>query len=161
MDSPTEQGMFQIIRNERDKKRTQLEKEIPEHAADIWLFDWEGFFNELCLAVLVAIHHQVERELVLIAARVTADGRELDQEEYRKEVKNERNKLKKNDGWTNLETKLQLNAFPSWSSSMRVLRILVNLFKHDPWITPDRKLLLFLNLPLNVPYAPPLRESGS
>lgn len=157
MDSSTARKIIEIIKNDRDVARDLLEKDIPEDASYIWQSHYEADYNEMCLALLVAVRHQVERELVLIAARVPDDRRELDQARYRHEVENERKRLK-NDGWKGIIAKLQLETFSSWDSSMKLLQILVNLYKHDPWVTPDRELLSFLNLPMGVPYAP-LAES--
>lgn len=67
--------------------------------------------NELCLTLLVAIWHNVERELVWISARVTRNGRELDGEQYEQRVQEERKQLRGRNGWEKITAKLRLEGF--------------------------------------------------
>jgi hypothetical protein len=150
--------MIKIIETDSNQAFDLLEKDIPEHASYIWQENYEAYYNEMCLAVLVAVRHQVERELVLIASRIT-DRDEIDWEVYRKNVEKEEKVLrdKKQVAWKELANGLQLKTFPDWKS-MEVLRFLTNLYKHDAFATPKEELLRSLKMPLSKPYAP-LAES--
>jgi hypothetical protein len=64
----------------------QLADEDPDLASDQWQFGDEPFVNELCLILLVAVWHQVEREVIWLAARVTGDGKQITREQYLKNV---------------------------------------------------------------------------
>lgn len=150
MDTTVAKGMIRVIRAEKKRRLTRLSDEDSEAAYDQWISFDELFVNELCLILLVAIRHQVERELVLLAACVTNDGKDLDRKQYQQNVKAEREGLKKNKkdggGWEPLITKLKLESFTEWASSMETLRLLANCCKHDPSRKPDQKLLAHLKL---------------
>lgn len=72
MDTRVAKHVIDVIRAERDSRLARLVAEEPELANALWHVYDEPFINELCLMLLVAIRHQVERELVLLTARVTA-----------------------------------------------------------------------------------------
>jgi hypothetical protein len=59
-------------------------------AYDQWLFTDEPFVNEMCLMVLVALRHQVERRLVFIAARVDTGQLSISRKQYQQNVISER-----------------------------------------------------------------------
>jgi hypothetical protein len=84
------EDMMRVIKAERDGRLEALKTEDPYIMSDIWLFTDEPVINELCLMLLVAIRHHFEKELILIAARVTKDGRTLGREEYLRRVKEKR-----------------------------------------------------------------------
>ena len=100
----------------------------------------------MCLLVLVALHHQVERELVFLAARANA-GPTITSKQYQRNVKDQREKLRSPQGKRELIVTLTLKSFPEWDKSMETLRLLANCFKHDPRQQPDEALLKHLNLP--------------
>lgn len=129
---------------------------MPDHvwAYDEWQFHHEPFINDLCLMLLVTIRHQVERNLVKLAARVTGHGNPLDREEYVKRVTEERMALKTTDkGWKSLVSKLKLKSLPEWASSMETLRLVANNYKHAPSERPDVDLLRHLHLDRRRNYA--------
>lgn len=150
-------AVIRVIREERDRIADRLSAGDPDYAYDQWLFTEEPFLNELCLMLLVAIWHHVERELVWLTAQVTSDGRELEGPEYRQRVKKEREFLRSN-GKPRMIAKLQLDRSAEWDSSMETLRLLANSYKHDPTASPDEALLKHLGLDRGVNYAP-LAES--
>jgi hypothetical protein len=150
MNTKAAKDTIEVIRKERQRRRAELPD--PEDAAyDQWMFTDEPFINDLCLVLLVAIRHQVERELVGIAARVTDDGAPLDRKQYQERMRDEREGLR--HGWKPLIGKLDLRSFPEWQGSMQTLRLLVNSYKHSPWGRPDEDLLQHLKLPLTRNYA--------
>jgi hypothetical protein len=105
--------MLGVIRVERERIRRDLEilaGEDHPYAADVAADDWDfherPFINELCLLLLVSIRHEVERELVRIAARV-GNGT----------VEAWRCTLRRKGGWEQLTNELQLKEFArmEWS----------------------------------------------
>lgn len=158
MDANVAKDMIRAIRAERDKKKRELRATEDPDMGDLWPFMGEPFINELCLALLVAIRGHFERELVLIAARVTSDGQELSYKHYHQRVEEEREELKGRNGWKKLRIKLQLDSIPEWDSSMETLHFLANSYKHNPEGKPDKALVSHLKLPSNATYGP-LSES--
>lgn len=122
----------------------------PEVTYDQWLFTDAPFLNELCLMLLVALRHQVERELVLLAARLADDGSEITVEQYHKNVHKERELLKERDGWKRIFRRLDVKSCKE-TKLLEALRLLSNSYKHDPFVKPDVKLLKLLNLPSEWP----------
>lgn len=160
MDTKVAAEIVAVIRREKRRRLARLRREDSEFAYEIWQSRDEPFVNELCLMMLVAVHHQVERHLVKIAARFTGDGKkQLSPEVYRRRVRDERAWLHAK-GKRRLIAKLKLNSFSEWNRSMRTLQLLANCFKHSPSLTPDRALLKHLKLALvpgrrpTVTYAP-------
>jgi hypothetical protein len=122
---------------------------VPDHpdaAYDRWLYHDEPFINDLCLMVLVAIRHEVERELVSLAARVTDNQRTLSGAQYHDRLNDERQHLREKKGWARLSAKLHLESFSAWQGSMNILRHLVNSIKHEPTEGPGPDLLKELKL---------------
>jgi hypothetical protein len=141
--------MISVIRTERKRLAddlTILNEEYHETASEQWLFTAEPFINDMCLMVLVALRHQVERELVFLAARANV-GKTISLKEYRQNVAVQR-KLKPRDGWKKLSATLNLNSFAEWTASMETLHLLANCLKHEPTQEPDKELLTHLKLPL-------------
>jgi hypothetical protein len=163
MDFETAKAMIDVISTERQRRSDRLRGRDPEFVGDQWLFTDEPFASDMCLMVLVAVWHQVERELVWLAACATKDGKSIGREQYEKNIHRER-KLYLRDRGRIIE-KLALDEFPEWKSSMEALRLLANCFKHDPTQRPSTNLLKHLSLPLKpserlvVGYAP-LSESS-
>lgn len=115
----------------------------------------------MCLVLLVAIRHLLERELVRLGARVSADGKSIPGREYWRLVAAERDELRSRGGWKHLAAKLNLTSFAAWSGPLETLRLLANTYKHEPgYATPGEGLLKHLGLnpiisekPLKVTYA--------
>jgi hypothetical protein len=142
MDTSITKKMIEVIRAERDRRYMDLVED-----KRWWMHYDEPIINELCLMLLVTIWHQVERELIWIATRVTKadDGSELDGE-YWKRVEIEREKYRKGGGKGKLIAKLGLDKFDEWKS-MTALNFLANSYKHDPRSTPaDKDLANLLRL---------------
>ena len=148
--------MISVIRAERQRRADRLKDEDPDMAYDQWLFTDEPFVNEMCLMVLVALRHQVERRLVFIAARVDTGQLSISRKQYQQNVMSERARLRKRDGWSALEAKLSLGSFPEWGRSLKTLQLLANCFKHEPWLEPSKELLEHLGLPTMEQLKPPV-----
>src|SRR5262249_45377892 len=79
MDWKAARDVLGVIRVERERRRGLLrDVEEDDYAYDLWMFEHLPFVNELCLTLLVAVWHQVERELVYMAARVVPEGNPID-----------------------------------------------------------------------------------
>jgi hypothetical protein len=165
MDGDVAKDILDTIRREKKRRVARLEREDSDYAYDLWQARDEPFLNELCLMMLISIHHDVERRLVKLAARFTGDEkRTVNADTYKRRVRHERQLLHAK-GKGKLIAKLKLNSFPDWNGAMRTLQLLANCLKHSPSLTPDRPLLRHLKLPLvpgrrpTVSYAP-LPESA-
>lgn len=143
--------ILELIRTEQ-KRRVSLLSSVDEDVADDrWLFKDAPFLNELCLMLLIAVRHQVERDLVHFAARAADDGKEIDRQQYRARVQ----ELRKGIFWDRkeIEKRLKLDSCEG-HKSIETLRLLANSYKHDPSSEPDKKLLDWLNLETNANYQP-------
>ena len=160
MDWNVARQVLTVIAAERDRRREALEKEeIWDYAQDKWLFEELPFVNELCLTLIVAVWHQLEREVVHVAARATEDGQPINRQTYEQSVRRQR-KEAKTKGIASLLVRLGTES-PKW---METLRLLANCYKHEPDRRPSEALLTQIHLPLKpterlvVAYAP-LAES--
>jgi hypothetical protein len=149
--------MIDVVRTEERRRLLLLTGENLDSEHDRWLYTDEPFVNELCLMALVALGHQVERELVGLAARASGDANEISPAEYRNEVQ----KLRTDKGWKwqIIESRLKTESWNGYTS-MEVLRKLANLYKHEPSREPDSNLLNLLNLAVTDDYAR-LQESDA
>lgn len=149
--------MVAVIRIEQERRLSKLKDEDPNIAYDQWLFTDEPFLNELCLMLLVTSRHQIERELVRLAARADEDGEEISGQQYQEKVKQLRktNRKGKNIGWDWMEIskRLKLEFYEKYKF-IEALRLLSNSYKHDPSMEPDEELLSLLSLETGVNYAP-------
>lgn len=100
--NPLLASAIRVIREEGERTLDEFERQDPESARSRWEWDYLPFQAEVCLAVLVSINHEVERELVQMAARATPDGKEQTWSENRELVKRERRKLHGDEGWARL-----------------------------------------------------------
>jgi hypothetical protein len=158
MDSRIARATLEVIRKDRKRRVASLPDEFS--GDDLWPSVDEVFVNELCLMLLVAISHQVERELFSLAARATPDGQTLNYAQYQRRLK-KLNKDKKKR-WEKLVTTLRLDAVSEWRQ-MEVLRLLANSYKHSASQAPQKPLLRRLTLDEARNYAslsesPALRE---
>lgn len=98
--------------------------------------------------LLVTLGHQIERELLGLAARAGQDSEEISRQQYEENIK----KFRKGIGWNwqEIRQRLKLKEEPE---SIIVLRFLSNCYKHDPSFLPDEELLNSLSLPTGVNYA--------
>lgn len=150
--------MIAIVRDEQRRRASLLTYQDPNFVYDQWLFKDEPFLNELCLMMLVTLWHQVEREMVKLAARAADDRKEIDLQQYQENVRKVRETLR-HKGWKTIKGKLKLESCEG-HKSMKALRLLANSYKHDPSMVPDEKLLEWLKIETGVNYAP-LPESDS
>jgi len=157
MDTQVAKATIDVIRRERMRRRSRL-PDHPDAAYDQWLFWDTPFVNELCLMVLVAIHHQVERELIGVAAQKTDDGKPLSRVRYQERLRIERANWKSKR--KSIITKLELDSFPEWNRDLEALRQIANDYKHTPWRRPDDKLLKLLQVDLKRNYAPLAESDG-
>jgi hypothetical protein len=163
MDTSVAKDMIRVIRAELDSRKRDFRATEDPDMGDLWPAMGEPFFNELCLALLLAISHHVERELVLLVAQVAGNGRELDGEEYGKLVQKAREQLNKGKaGWEAFTQVLNLNSAIEWGS-MQMLRHLANAYKHQPFSAPSKALLKYLGLDTgrnyaSLPESPTLKE---
>src|SRR5262245_1013216 len=129
--------MIRVIRAERDRRIKALSAVDPDYANDQWRDVDEPFISELCLLVLVALRHHLERRLIRLAARVTDDQHPMGRAELAKRVAAQRKA-----GWKDIIKKLSLTAFPEFTSgSLKTLQLLANDYKHDPGQDPSDELL--------------------
>jgi hypothetical protein len=155
--------MIEVIRKEERRRAVLLSEEDPDFVRDRWLFIEEPFVNEMCLMLLLALRHLLEREMVSLAARALDNKAEISREEYEQEIENLRieRKSKRIDQWDmkKIEKRLNLKVQKGYKS-IEALRLLVNCYKHDPSMVPDRRLLDWLEIQTGIKYAP-LPESDS
>jgi hypothetical protein len=142
--------MIDVVRTEENRRRQERADMYPEVAHDYLISTDRAFVAELCLMLLVALRHLVEKEMILLAARLAEDTGEISTEEYRKNVEKERKLLKERDGWKRIYIRLQITTGKE-IQILEVLQELSNSYKHNPFAKPDTKLLKLLNLCLEWP----------
>ena len=125
----------------------------PEVADDQWLFRDAPFIAELCLMLLVAVRHQVERELIRFAARAADGGKEIEPQQYDERLEELRLKKGKGWQWEIIATRLNYKSCEGWKM-FEALRLLANCYKHDLSSEPDDELLELLQLETGVNYLP-------
>lgn len=151
MDTHFLKQMIAVVRKE-EERRLLLTGENLDAEYDRWLDTDEPFVNELYLIVLVALRHQVERELVGLAARASNEAREISRKEYEKELLDLKTRKGKGWNWDTIEARL---SFKSWKeySSWQLLKRLADSYNHDPSREPDSELLNSLELKTGFDYA--------
>lgn len=144
-------AVFRAEQQRRGKLRreAQLIVEYTSFEYDQWLFIDAPFVNELCLMLLVTLRHQVDREEIKLAALAAHDGKDISPEEYHEEVQKLKieKKGKKTKYWnfTTIRARLKLESCTG-DASMKTLRALANLYKHEPSMEPNKELLELLKL---------------
>lgn len=136
--------MISVIRSEEQRRVSLLRGEDPGVAYELWLSEDGPFVNELCIMLLVAVQHQVERALVRLAARAADEGKQIKRSHYTENVKQLRKGMSWN--WKEMNARLRLES-SEWYPSMKALRLLANSYKHDPSSGPAEDLKQFLDLP--------------
>jgi hypothetical protein len=151
METATVRAVIEAVRIERERRLAKLSED--EAASEQWLYIDEPFVNELALVALIALWHQVERRIVLIAASIRAPGDGLlDSAQFRARVHDRRMQWGDFKRRLALVEELDLRNVPYWHS-METLRHLANCYKHEPSMVPNRGLLEHIGLPL-VPREP-------
>lgn len=150
MDSRLAKNIVGVIRQEKNRRASLLSGQDPDFAYDHWLF-WDlPFIAELCLMLLLALRHQVERELIRFAARAADGGKEISPQQYHQRVDELRNgRCWK---WKMVENRLKLKSCKG-EQEIEALRLLANCYKHDSSKEPDEDLLKLLRLQTGVKYA--------
>lgn len=148
--------MITVIRTEQERRTSLLQDEDSNFAYDQWLFTDAPFLNELCLMFLVTLRHQIEREMVGLAAQSDENRMEISGKQYQENIKQLRktNKKGQNIGWDRKEIhkRLKLETCENYEF-IEALRLLSNLYKHEPSMEPDDDLLNLLRLEIGVNYA--------
>lgn len=159
MDTEVLKNMIAVIRTEQERRTSLLNSKDPNLACDQWMFTAGPFLSELCLMFLVTLRHQVERELVALAAQADDNGEEISGLRFKQKV--EQLKLRKKIGWDwkSICKRLKLKSCKKYEF-IEVLRLLSNLYKHEFSMEPDEKLLKKLKINTGVKYAP-LPESDA
>jgi len=152
MDARIIKAMIATVRGERQRRQQPLSGEDDDSARDRWMWFDEPFVNELCLVLLVALWHELERGLVRFAARSRDDGREIGGKRYKQNVREAQVDLRKGGGWKRLAETLKIKSCPGYTK-LEALQFLANSYKHDPWKDPSRELLQLLKLDANANYA--------
>jgi hypothetical protein len=145
--------MISVIRSEQQRRASLLNDQDPS-AIDQWMYEDRPFVNELCLILLVALWHQVEREVVGLAARAWDDTAKISRQQYegnREKVQDILRSEKK--GWKAIGAKLELQSCDGYGPLKDVLRLLANSYKHDPSTRAVQKLLKNLSLDTTLKYA--------
>jgi len=148
-------GLVEAEEQNRENARSSM---LPDAAYHQAIFHDEPLTNELYLLVLLFMWHEVEREIMLLAALSgLQDASPISRDDYKKEVDrlgHPRGEARKKE----IEKRLLLDR-SSWDL-LDVLRLLANSFKHDPFGKPNARLLKRLGLTDNMNYAS-LSESGA
>lgn len=87
--------MIDVIRAEQQRRASLLTDKDTNFAYDQWIFKDEPFVNELCLKLLVTLSHQVERELVRLAALADDEGSKINGQQYQEKIE----QLRKGKSW--------------------------------------------------------------
>jgi hypothetical protein len=108
MDTRLAKDILHVIRTEKQRRISLLDDMDSDLSYDRWTFTDAPFIAELCLMLLVALSHEVERKLIGLAARAADGGREIDRHTYRKRVA----ELQHRNGldWTEILSRLKLES---------------------------------------------------
>jgi hypothetical protein len=152
-------SLIELVKAE-ELSRENARSLMPADAADYQAtFRDTPLTNELYLLVLLFIWHEIEKEIVLIAALSgSQDASPITRDDYRKKV-TRLEKLNQDRRKRELEKLLPALDPRAWDL-LDVLRLLANSFKHDPFDKPKGVLIERLGLPKNMNYAP-MSESGA
>jgi hypothetical protein len=148
MDGKMAKEVIAVIRTERKRRLERLKNEDSDAAEAQWLFTDNPFIHEVCLMVLVGLRHQVERELISLAACVaarTSIGQTITLKQYQKHVTKQQEQLRKRGGWPKLMATLNPKSSAE-ERSMKTLRLLANCLKHASGQKPNKTLLKHLGL---------------
>jgi hypothetical protein len=152
MDVKLIRSVIQMIKGEKKRRISKLPRDSDDAARDRYFFTDMPFVNELYLMLIVAMWHQIERELVCLAARVDGNTNEMTWDDYKNGVNALADKHPK-ERWSIVGSRLRLRTF-SDHKTLELLQNLANSYKHDPFGRPGKKLLECLSLPTNAHYAP-------
>jgi hypothetical protein len=152
MDTKLIRAVIDLIRAEEERRDAELPSENTNAAYDRHVSTDLPFVNELFLMLLVTIWHQIEKELICLAALVDGTTNEIAWDDYKNGVNALADKHPK-ERWSIVGSRLRLRTF-SDHKTLELLQNLANSYKHDPFGRPGKKLLACLSLPTNAHYAP-------
>jgi hypothetical protein len=149
MDFTTSKAVLAVIRQEADR-RNAVPRD-PDWEYEQWLAD-TAFTYELCLIFLVALRHQLERELVKLAACAGYGGAEITRVQYQQSLDDLRKVGSGATDWKKVNGRLSITS-TNRPSPIETLRLLANAYKHDPNTQPDQLLITHLGLKTTINYA--------
>jgi len=152
-------SLIELVKAE-ELSRENARSSMSPDAADVQAtFNDTPLTNELYLLVLLFVSHDVEKEIVLLAAlSASQDTSPITRDDYRKEA-NRIGGLGLEKKKKELEKRLPALDQRAWDL-LDLLRLLANSLKHDPFDKPSGVLLKRLGLSENMNYAS-LYESGA
>jgi hypothetical protein len=151
MDASLLKDMIRLIKAEQSRREAELPEEDEDGSVYAqWAHVDLPFVNELYLMLLVAIRHQVEKELYKLAASASNDGKDLTSAEFQAELKKLKDQRK--GAWKTIEERLKLKLYEQWKC-LGALREMSNCYKHEPYSRPSKELLKLLRLETGVNYA--------
>jgi hypothetical protein len=136
MDARMAKEVIRIIRTERNERLERVNTKDDDYYYQIME---EPFINDLCLMLLVAIRHEIERKLTIFIAKKTSErkGHGHSRYEFGKWVEKERKRVIKNN-WHSFHAELKLETGTiKW---LEILRELSNSYKHDVWSCSEKFL---------------------
>jgi hypothetical protein len=152
-------SLTQFIRADEESRESVRASMSAEAAHCQAIFRDGPLTNELYLLVLLFMWHEIEKEIVLLAALSgVQNSSPLTRDDYQKEVEH-LGSMRYEKRRIEIEKRLPALGTHSWEL-LDALRLLANSFKHDPFDKPDPRLLKHLRLPENMNYAS-MAESGA
>ena len=148
MDFTRSKAVLAVIRHEA-QRRDEVERD--PHWAYEQQFADNAFTNELCLILLVALRHQLERKLIRLAARAGYGGAEIGGPQYEQGLLDLRKAGSGATDWNKVNGRLGITS-ANRPSPIESLRLLANAYKHDPNTQPDQ-LVTHLGLSTSISYA--------
>lgn len=131
----------------------ERERRIKSLPTDVYaaLTNWsevdDPFIAELVLLMLVAVFHQVERELVWLAAGTSNGGSPIEFDKYQQRAGEQRERWRNGKTRRKFIREFRLDSLEEWRT-IEALRLLANCYKHDPGTKPSQELLRRLGMPL-------------
>lgn len=148
--------MIMVVRREQARRESLL-KDEDEDGADVrWRYADGPFLNQLCLMLLVTLWHQIERELVELAARVHESSTTISFKQYEETVS--RLTSRRRLDWDKIRRTLNLERYEGYMFT-KCLRLISNSYKHHHLMKPDESLIRLIQAEVEFNYAP-LPESA-
>jgi len=152
-------ALVKLVKSEEQNRERARKSMPPDAAYNQAIFHDTPLTNELYLLVLLFVWHDIEKEIVLLAAlSAVRNPSPITRDDYGKEVRRLEG-LGQDKRRKELEQLLPKIDTRAWDF-LDTLRLLANSFKHDPFDKPKAILLKRLGLPGNMNYAS-LSESGA
>lgn len=153
-------SLVELVRTEERSREDLRASMSPDASYYKATFHDDPLTNELYLLVLLFMWHELEKEIVLMAALSSAeDASPMTRDGHRQEVKRISKLKPEAKKRAAIEKRLPALDIRAWEL-LDVLRLLANSFKHNPFGKPNRQLLERLGLPENMNHGT-LSESGA